>query len=107
MYLSRRYGCDLARVVHLEVVAPQLGRADLELELRLGDALLDLRLLLGQQLDLVLPLLAPALVLGLRARRGPASVSFLLITFSTLGGEGRGDVAEHLAAELQRSRTAS
>ena len=76
------------------------ARRDLELELRLGDALLDLRLLLGQQLQLVLPLFAAALILGLRGRE----IRLGLVLGHHLldaGRERRGDVAEHLAAELQ------
>jgi hypothetical protein len=62
---------------------PEFGRDDLELEVDLGDLLLDLGLLLGQQFQLVLPFLAAALYSACFAARS-ASVSFLAITFSML-----------------------
>ena len=87
-------------MLHFELVDPQFGVPDLEFELRFADALVQLRFLLGLQLQLVLPLFAAALIFGLGGRE----IRFVLVLggdFLDAGRKCAGDVADHLATELQ------
>ena len=90
--LVAQIGLHLLRVLHLQVVAAQFGGADLELQLRLRDPLLDLGLLLREQLHLVLPLFAAALILGLLGREVGLGLVLAHHLFET-GRERARDVA--------------